>query len=339
MLAPSWRRRAPSRHPIRPAARSPIRILAALPVLLGISACDRSSPTAASAGMTADPATNYQTGVVGTVLGRPLVVTVLSAGAPRPGVTVHWTASAGTIADSSLTDARGIASAPWTLDTVAGGCTAYARWDGAEGATVVFYATALPGPVANIEKSSPDSQAYPASFPAFGDLFVRLTDRYGNGVGGQRVTWTVRSGPATIRSVNYVAGIGFYGATVAPTGVGDAVVRAQAGGTAVAADFALTALRPVPVTVLGPRGFSSSQNGTQPATDTIASGTAMTWVLYPYDWDSHDVAPVGGSPSFQGGAFSYPSDGFSTVTVTFTAPGTYRYQDEHYGWTGTVVVR
>ena len=339
MLTPSRRRRAPSRRAFRPAARSRIRILAALTVLLALSACDRSSPTAAPTGLILDPASNYQTGVAGTALERPLIVTVLSAGTPQVGVLVHWTASAGTIVDSSVTDARGIASAPWTLDTVAGGCTAYARTDGAAGAAVVFYATALPGPVARIERSSPDSLAYPASFPAFGDLFVLLTDRYGNAVGGQQVTWSVRSGPATVRSVNYVPGIGVYSATVAPTGVGDAVVRAQAGGAGLAADFALTALPPVPVSVLGPRGFSSSQNGSQPATDTIASGTAMTWVLYPYDWDSHDVAPVGGSPSFQGSDFPYPSDGFSTVTVTFTAPGTYTYGDEYSGWTGTVVVR
>jgi plastocyanin len=81
--------------------------------------------------------------------------------------------------------------------------------------------------------------------------------------------------------------------------------------------------------------FQSRQNYTTPATDTVPAGTTVRWVLVPYDYSDHSVTSVG-TPAFAGGG-DFANDG--TLAITFSAPGTYRYQDGYTGATGTVVVR
>ncbi len=54
------------------------------------------------------PASNRQTGVVGTTLPRPLQLLVDSNGAPKPGVTIHWRTGSGSVSpETSVTDADG----------------------------------------------------------------------------------------------------------------------------------------------------------------------------------------------------------------------------------------
>ena len=82
--------------------------------------------------------------------------------------------------------------------------------------------------------------------------------------------------------------------------------------------------------------FVSGHNGSaNPAVDTIAVGGVVTWT-----WsglDAHSVQSIG-SPSF---ASSSIQSGNKTFAVTFTAPGTYRYDCAVHGqdMTGTIVVR
>ena len=94
---------------------------------------------------------------------------------------------------------------------------------------------------------------------------------------------------------------------------------------------------PVGSVAVGPGiEFVSGHNGSaNPAVDTIAVGGVVTWT-----WsgpDAHSVRSIG-SPSF---ASSTIQSGNKTFAVTFTAPGTYRYDCAVHGqaMTGTVVVR
>ncbi len=87
---------------------------------------------------------NGQTGAVGEALPSELRVIITRASEPEEGVDVTWaTPDGGSLAPpSSATDADGIASTVWTLGPEAGGQTATATVDDADGSPVSFTATA-----------------------------------------------------------------------------------------------------------------------------------------------------------------------------------------------------
>jgi len=85
--------------------------------------------------------------------------------------------------------------------------------------------------------------------------------------------------------------------------------------------------------------FKSSHNGSQnPAIDTVAVGSTVTWTWTATGSISHSVQSQG-STSFASGAIQ-AGDG-KTYSVTFTTPGTYSYDCAVHGaaMRGTVVVR
>jgi plastocyanin len=85
--------------------------------------------------------------------------------------------------------------------------------------------------------------------------------------------------------------------------------------------------------------FMSGNNGTQnPAIDTVAAGTTVTWTWTSTGSVSHSVQTVG-SPSFTSSAVQ-SGDG-KTYTFTFTTPGTYSYDCAVHGsaMTGRIVVQ
>ena len=85
--------------------------------------------------------------------------------------------------------------------------------------------------------------------------------------------------------------------------------------------------------------FKSSHNGSQnPAIDTVAVGSTVTWTWTATGSISHSVQSQG-STSFASGAI-LAGDG-KTYSVTFTTPGTYSYDCAVHGaaMRGTVVVR
>jgi plastocyanin len=85
-------------------------------------------------------------------------------------------------------------------------------------------------------------------------------------------------------------------------------------------------------------GFLSGLNGTSPAVDTIAVGGTMTWFLSDEDLDDHAIESVG-LPAFVGGYLGYGGT-HNGLSVTFSAAGTYLYQDPYWpGTIGTVVVQ
>lgn len=287
---------------------------------------------------TVDRATDNQSGTVGALLPNQIRIRAVSAGAPVEGVAVTWTTNNGSLnPHSTVTDVNGMATAGWVLGTVAGPMIAHATIDRTQGAPLMFTATAVPGPAVRIEKLRGDGQVVPANFPVFGRLWVDATDQYGNTVLPETIVWSVQSGPAKILMPAFG---GSFTAVVSPTGVpGDGVVRAAAAG-GLAVDFTLRAAASVPLVLFDQNAgeFSSPQNGSLPAVDTIPVGGSMTWLLtnWSYMYDDAGVASVG-DPSFAGGYFT--SDP-STFTAVFAAPGTYHYTDSYnQAPHGTVVVR
>jgi hypothetical protein len=286
----------------------------------------------------ADPASNDQTGLVGTPLFHPLRVTVLAEGIPKAGLEVTWAASAGSVPASTISDAGGTATAPWVLGQIADTSFAYATVG--TGSSAEFRAIATPGAPALITQWSGDGQALPANYPEFPWLIARVTDTYGNPIEGVEVDWAVGSGPVVVRSdFGLTDANGLSKAIIAPTGLpGAAKVEARLANAPAAADFSLTVTDPSYLVVLDPNvgAFISDKNGSMPAVDTIPVGRSMTWLLSPFDYDYHNIVSVG-TPSFVGGPFPYASP--SQVVVWFTVPGTYRYVDEFTGYTGVIVVQ
>jgi plastocyanin len=296
--------------------------------------------------MSAEPAASgdAQSGTVATTLPLPLRVVVDSDGSPQAGVTVTWQSSSGALAPtSSVTDAEGLATTMWTLDTVSGGKTASAAVAGAEGSPVTFSATALAGPATIIEKMAGDSQAVAANRPPFNPLLVRFLDQYRNRVEGRTVTWSVESGPLTILSSNPMTNGD--GVSLAVVGTqrtpGGGLVRVALNGATLAVDFTLTVGPPEAFVVVEDQGrstFTSAQNHTSnPAVDTLAVGQTMAFNCTNFDYGQHRLVSVG-QPSF--GRQDFPYGCLSEpLSVTFTAPGTYQYADFYFRRaTGTIVV-
>ncbi len=248
--------------------------------------------------------TDGQTGVVGTPLRLPLRVQVMSEGEPKAGATVHWHTAAGSLSpEASTTDAEGIAVAGWTLDTVAGTGSVDVTVDAAPSPATFFTAEARPGPVAGITAFGDAAPTLPLNHASEHPLAARVEDRYGNGIPGQAVTWTVRQGPVGLVSIDGTTdGDEFSTAEIAPTGEeGDAVVRATVAEGGQSVEFALRITAPTFDVYLNARGahsFTSGQNGSSPAVDTIAAGRTVTWILS-FDYDQHAIESVG-SPSFGG---------------------------------------
>jgi len=286
---------------------------------------------------------NGQTGAVATALPLPLRVLVDSAGT-KQGVTVTWHTSNGLVTpQASVTDAAGIATAAWTLDTVAGTQSATASVAGLN--AVGFRATALAGPAALTQKVVGDSQTMGVNARFSSPLGVFVSDRYGNAVSGKVVRWTVVNGPVSLIREDDIGSAtttdlnGYIETSLKPTGTeGGALVRASLPGGGAGADFTVTVGPPQYLVRLIGLSFMSVQNGTStPAIDTVPAGQTVQWFLgtqdYPYGL--HRLMSVG-TPSFvvPGSSNTFPS----TVSVTFTQPGTYDYADSYNPRTATGVI-
>lgn len=85
--------------------------------------------------------------------------------------------------------------------------------------------------------------------------------------------------------------------------------------------------------------FRSGHNGTQnPAVDTVAAGSTVTWTWTGTGGQAHSVQSQG-DPSFTSSAILTGSG--MTYVFTFTTPGTYQYDCAVHGtaMTGTIVVQ
>ncbi|MCC6243099.1 MAG: Ig-like domain-containing protein [Gemmatimonadaceae bacterium] len=183
---------------------------AALSLLFVLSACRKDSTTGPSATATSIRVSDGQgqTGTVGVALSAPLRVVVTDAGGKVvSGARVDWDAGAGggSVSPSSVnTNSDGIATATWTLGTVAGALRVTAQVFGLN--PVVFNATALPGAAATVV-ATPDR-----AFLGQGDTVrIRATarDQFGNDISGQTITFSSPDPAiATATSTGLVTGVG-----------------------------------------------------------------------------------------------------------------------------------
>lgn len=130
-----------------------------------------------------------QVAPVASYLAEPLVARVMQGGVPVAGVRVQWVSTnfaARVEPSSDVTDANGYVSAQYFTGTVAGPQTAIATLNGQ---WLGFRTTVVPGPPAALRRIS----AATDSTPPLQALFIRarLEDRFGNGIPGHWLEWTV----------------------------------------------------------------------------------------------------------------------------------------------------
>lgn len=149
---------------------------------------------------------NNQSGVIGSVLAAPLVVSVTDAGGnPLANQPVIFkvtqdngmVTSGGTSASSTVatTNAQGQAQAQWTLGMRAGaGSDAVEAYSVGSGGTAIFTATAIQGPAGKIVIDSGNNQIGAVGQPLPLPLIAVVVDKGNNRLAGVPVTFTVIQG-------------------------------------------------------------------------------------------------------------------------------------------------
>jgi plastocyanin len=341
-----------SRHKVAPATKLGLFLAAVLGCGGGDSNGGTPPPTTAIAKASANSG-DAQSGRVGEPLPSPLLVVVTEDGSPLSGATVAWsTAAAGGSLNptSSVTGADGVASTMWSLGTVAGPQSAAATLSGASGSPLSFTATATAGVPAVLAEHDGNNQSGEVNTQLAEPVQARVTDDFGNAVGGVPVNWAATgatlSAPTHPSDANGVSGVAVtLGSTAGPITITAAVDGLD--GSPVT--FAATATDPVPVPTsaavsVRDNNFLSVRNGTtNPAVDTIAVGGSVTWTWAPSTGASHNITPTV-SPTFTGRGTVTPPPTPEPHTATFAAPGTYIYfctvhGQANSGMRGRIVVR
>lgn len=292
-----------------------------------------------------------QTATVGQPLATALSVVVTEDGTPSAGETVAWsTTAAGGSVDpaSAATDASGIASTDWTLGTVSGGQTATATLTGATGSPVTFTATANADIATTLAKAGGDGQTGEINTQLALPVQARVTDQFGNSVGGTDVNWSSAAAAVSAPTVaSELTGISQVTVTLGGT-AGPITIVAESDVLAGSPlTFNATAVEPSPVpssadVTVRNDNFLSVRNGTlNPAVDTVQAGGTVTWTWAVLATNPHDVTSTG-SPSFTSSTTT--AQPFTYGPITFTTPGTYSYYCTVHGapaagmW-GRIVVR
>jgi Big-like domain-containing protein len=163
------------------------------------------SETAASGMVLVDG--NFQSGVAGEPLIKPLVVKVTDRrGQPVAGQKVAFvlvTDAPGALVtpDTARTVADGTAETRWTLGSASGTQRVAARVVGLDGIEVGFDAAVGSGGAARIEEVKGDEQTAPVGTALAESLVVRVLDRFGNPVAGVEVEWDADHGSVDPASV------------------------------------------------------------------------------------------------------------------------------------------
>ena len=245
--------------------------------------------------MTAPPATlsiqlaptssgDQQTGTVGATLLMPLRVLVLRGSAVAPGIRVSWSATQGSLsANSTTTDASGIASVQWTLGTLAGGQASEALLPAQAGAPdtlalrVSFSALANPGPASQLRFTVNPTNNF-SGRPFLPSVRLSALDRFGNVAADFVGTVTVAlgagvsggslSGTTTVPAVAGVATFADLSVEQAGTGY---TLSASAPGVTGATSAAFDVVTPGP----GRIGFQSDRDGNTEIYSMNADGSGV----------------------------------------------------------------
>lgn len=281
----------------------------------------------------AAPSGNSQTDTVLATLATPYAVLVRDhTNAPKAGVTVTWSALAGGITATSVTDAAGVATASRTLGVTAGAQTAQAAVVGLAGSPVVFTATANAGNPAVLLKTSGDGGT--GNVNSMVTYTATVQDGHGNPRSGQSVDWAVGSGGGSITPPsNTTAANGQASATRTLSGTaGSHTATAIAPNNLPTPDtvtFTTTA------TVLPPATVSVGNNFFNPTAVTIGVGGSVTWNWPGSGSNIHNVTfQTAGAPA------NIPNATTGSFARTFNTLGTFQYEcTNHVGMTGSVTVQ
>jgi hypothetical protein len=169
-----------------------------LAALAGAGACSDNNNSVApltATAVTANAATNGQTGTVGTALAQAVGVLVVDQnGAPLANATVNWTVESGggaLSASSSTTDSNGNATVVWTLGTIAG--TDSLKASLASGAVAFVTATATAGAATQILITSGGTQTVAAGSTT-APFVMEVADQFANPIANATVAWTTTGG-------------------------------------------------------------------------------------------------------------------------------------------------
>lgn len=306
-------------------------------------------PTTAIAKTSANSG-DAQSATVGQSLANPIQVVVTENGSPSPGVTVTWsTATGGSLAPASgPTGADGISSTEWTLGTASGAQSASATLTGASGSPVTFTATATADAAATLAKvtgNNGDNQTGEINSQLPLPLQARVTDQFGNAVGGTAVNWSATNAAVSAGTVaSNASGLSQVTVTLGGAEGSITIVAEAADLTGSPLTFTATAVSPAPppttigITV-GNDFFRSNRNSTSPAVDTVAVNGTVTWT-WAAGAITHNVTSAG-PPSFTS---STSKAAPATHAFNFSTAGTYNYYctihgSPTFGMRGRVVVR
>jgi adhesin/invasin len=143
-----------------------------------------------------------QTGVAGSPLAQPLVVTVTDAAKqPVAGFMVAFevvTGGGALSATAVATDAQGRAAATLTLGKTAGPNSVAAKAAGLAGSPVTFSATGTPGPAAKLAIASGNNQTAEIGKALAAPLVIKVSDANDNPVAGVDVAFAVAAGGGTL---------------------------------------------------------------------------------------------------------------------------------------------
>jgi hypothetical protein len=297
--------------------------------ILALSACSGgdggTTPTVGPPTAIVSVSGEGQTAIAGADLASPIIVKVTSstgAVVPNAVVTFSVTSGGGAVASATATtDASGLAQTRWTLGTTTGiGQTVDARVTTtavpAPGA-VTFHATATAGPATSLSKAAPSGDAQTgavgAALPT--PIAVKITDRFGNGVPGVAVAWSVTSGGGTVASTSSTtddSGTARVTWTLG-TVLGPNTASAASGAFPALAFAATAAPGPTSIITLAPNTFNLNAGATQQLTATLkdAFGNNITGRTIAWNSSSTGIATVDANGLVMG-----VTNGPATITAT-----------------------
>jgi Fe-S cluster assembly iron-binding protein IscA len=283
--------------------------------------------------MTANAGTTPQTATVNTAFTNALGVTVLdSASDPVEGVSVTFTApgsgASGKFSNSTTTitlttNANGVATAPFTANTMAG--ANYTVTASAGGVTAVsFTLTNKAGAASSMTANSGTSPQTATVNTAFTNApAVTVEDMYGNPVSGVSVTFTAPGSGVSGKFSNNTATI-----TVSTNASGIAsaplTANSMAGGpyTVSATSAGLTTQNFSLTNTAGAASSMTANAGTTPQTATVNTAFANALAVTVEDASSNPVSGVSVTFTAPGsGASGKFSNNTATITVTTNSSG------------------
>lgn len=180
-----------------------------------------------------------QTTIAGSAVSTPPSVIVYDADQNRvSGATVTFAPSgqSGSVtAGTATTDSSGIATiGSWITSPVAGTNTLSASIASLPGVSVIFKATGVAGPAAQMTLLSGNGQTAPAGRPLLEDVVFRVLDKNGNPVPNANVNFTVTSGGGRVTpstAISLSTGVVFFDSWTLGPATGDQSVTAAVSGT------------------------------------------------------------------------------------------------------------